>query len=201
MGENQSRWVGAEGGRVHDLIEGPEEGRPVALLRGASFHAETWKPIGTMAPLAGSGCLAYDVDLPVNGRSAPSHGSPRTWLRALLDLLRIEKPVVVSPSMSGRYSRPLLTEGPERVSGLVAVAPAGIPGYKDELHRVTAPVLAVWGKEDDIVPLGHVDLLVNPVRRGRKVVIPGGSHAPYMSDPASYHGELLTLLAGSAPES
>src|SRR5207248_712781 len=48
MIENQSRWTEVEGGRVHYLIEGSEKGRPIVLLHGASFQAETWKKIGTM---------------------------------------------------------------------------------------------------------------------------------------------------------
>src|SRR3954447_5988618 len=99
MIENQSRWIEVEGGRVHYLIEGHETGRPVILLHGASFQAQTWKEIGTMAALAQAGCLAYAVDLPGYGQSSPAHGSVRTWLRGLLDVLEIERPVVVSPSM------------------------------------------------------------------------------------------------------
>src|SRR3954467_6071093 len=112
MIENESRWSEVEGGQVHYLIEGDEKGRPVVLLHGASFTAETWREIGTMAALAGAGHLAYAVDLPGYGASAPARGSARAWLWGLLDLIQVERPVVVSPSMSGRFSLPLVSEDP-----------------------------------------------------------------------------------------
>jgi LmbE family N-acetylglucosaminyl deacetylase len=187
--ENQSRWIEVEGSRVHYLIEGDEKGRPVVLLHGARFQAETWKEIGTMKALAQAGYKVIAVDLPGYGKSSPSQGAARTWLRGLLDLLK-----VISPSMSGRYALPLVTEEPQRVSGLVAVAPVGIPTYKDQLHRITVPVLAVWGEHDDVIPQEQANLLVDSVKQGRKVIIPGGSHAAYMSDPAAFHRELLKFL-------
>ena len=155
MIDNQSRWIEIEGGRVHYLIEGQEGGRPVVLLHGASFTAETWEQIGTMTALAQAGYLAYAVDLPGYGQSPPAHGTPRTWLRVLLDLLKIERPVVVSPSMSGRFALPLVTEEPQRVAGFVAVAPVGLTDYEDQLHRITAPVLAVWARTTTSFPWGR----------------------------------------------
>ncbi len=194
MMDLESRWVEVEGGRVHYLIDGVEKGRPVVLLHGASFSSETWKTLKTIETLAGAGYRVYAVDLPGFGKSWPSLGTPRTWLRVFLDLVKLDKVVIVSPSMSGLYSLPFVTGEPNRLAGYVAVAPVGIPTYEAELRHVTAPVLAIWGENDKTIPPEQADRLVRAVRSGRKVIIPGGSHAFYVNDPAPFHAELLKFL-------
>lgn len=190
----RSDLIEVQGGKVHYLDAGPADARPVVLLHGASFQAETWREIGTLAALADAGFRAVAIDLPGYGESPAAQVDPRSWLGELLDRLDLSGPVIVSPSMSGRFSLPLVTGQPERVSGFVAVAPVDIPGHKAALAEITAPVLAVWGEHDRLIPHEYADLLVGRVAKGTKVIIPGGSHAPYMNDAAAFHEALLEFL-------
>lgn len=184
------------GSKVHGLAAGPRNGRAVLLLHGASFSSKTWQEIGTLSTLAESGFRVYAVDLPGFGQSE-SCAAPEgaVWMKALCDELPLENPIIVSPSMSGRYSLPFVIEYADSVDGFVAVAPVGIRHHEKQLGQMTCPVLAVWGENDRTIPVDHADLLTGAVENGRKVIIPSGSHAPYMSDPATFHRELLTFLA------
>lgn len=190
----QSHTLTIDGNKVHALIAGSEDGDSCLLLHGASFSSETWREIGTIEELAGAGFRVYAVDLPGFGHSKSSNTEPGLWMKKLFEELKVEKAAIVSPSMSGRFSLPFVTKHPDQVSGFVAVAPVGITKYKKKLGQITCPVLAVWGENDRTIPLEHADMLVLAAENGRKVIIPGGSHAPYMSDPETFHWELLGFL-------
>jgi abhydrolase domain-containing protein 14 len=146
--------------------------------------------------LAEAGYLAYAIDVPGYGKSERTGVSEDGWLRRLLDALEVEKPVVLAASMSGRFALPLVTSDPSRLSGFVAVAPVSILPHRDRLSKITIPVLAVWGENDTTIPLEQVDLLIELVQNGRKAIVAGGSHAPYMSDPDAFHKVLLEFLGG-----
>ncbi len=182
-------------GELHYLRQGPTTGRPIVLLHGASFSSRTWREIGTLDALSRAGWRAYAIDLPGFGASEPTTIPVEEWLRRLLNTLNLERPVVVSPSMSGRYALPLVTSDPQSLSGFVAVAPVALPQYREELSQIDIPVLAIWGEHDQTIPQEQADWLVGVHEKSRKVIIPGGSHAPYMSAPEAFHQALIEFLS------
>ena len=125
MGNVESRTVTVAGSKVHSLIQGDEHGRVVVLLHGPCYAAKTWQKIGTMQALADAGFLAVAIDLPGSAGSEPNERSPDTWLAAVLDSLGLVKPVVVSPSTSGKYVAPNSAGIPFRVELTEAISAAG----------------------------------------------------------------------------
>src|SRR5688572_24228910 len=198
--EITSQFITLADKQVHYLAAGLQNDQAVLLLHGASFSSETWRQVGTLEALASAGYHAVAVDLPGFGRSEPASASPELWLGELLEHLKIQLHVLLAASMSGRYAMPFITSQPERIAGFVAVAPVGIPSYRERLHQITALVLAVWGEHDRTVPIRDAELLVKSVKRGQLIVISNGSHAPYMSNPELFNQELIRFVGMCAQE-
>ena len=52
------------GGGINVLEAGNEDARPVILLHGMKFQAETWRELGTLEYLAEAGFHVLGIDLP-----------------------------------------------------------------------------------------------------------------------------------------
>lgn len=190
----RSKYVTIQNARIRYLEAGPATGPAVLLLHGASFSAQTWEDLGTIALLAARGYRAVAVDLPGFGQSDAVSGASQLFLLELLAGLSLERPVLLSPSMSGRYSLPLVADHPERLAGFVPVAPVGIPSLAPRLEGNPLPTLAIWGSNDHTVPAEQADLLLELMPNAEKVILANAGHACYLRATDKFHEHLLRFV-------
>ncbi len=180
--------------KVHYLETGDRSGLDVLLLHGARFSSETWRSLSTLDLLAEAGFHAIALDLPGYGRSEVSPLDPEAFLAEAMAALGLEPAVVVSPSMSGQYSFPLLIRSPDKVAGFVPIAPAGSDRYLRLLKKVKVPTLVIWGEKDEIIPMEKSDALVAVLEDAKRVILKGAGHPCYVDSPQEFHRELLSFL-------
>jgi abhydrolase domain-containing protein 14 len=181
--------------RIHYLEMGdPDASIAILLLHGSSFSAQTWQDLGTIELLARRGYRVVAIDLPGYGRSAPPSGNPADFLLVAMGALNLDRPIVVSPSMSGCYSLPVVAKHSEQLRGFVAVAPIAIGSYQRSLRGVMLPTLAIWGSEDRSVSPSQADLLCQLMPNARKVILPNAGHACYMKATEEFHEQLIQAI-------
>ncbi len=189
-----SNFVTIQQARIHYLEAGPPDAPAVLFLHGASFSAQTWQDLGTLALLVEHGHRAVVIDLPGFGQSSRVSGQPLDFLIELMNQLNLIQPVLVSPSMSGGYSLPLVVQHPEKLKGFVPVAPVSIPTYEKQLQGVALPTLAIWGSNDQIVPVEQGERLCQWMPNAQLVVLENAGHACYMRATTEFHQHLLKFV-------
>ena len=70
------------------------------------------------------------------------------------------------------------------------------PKLRGRLHRLTLPVLVVWGEQDRIAPLGYGRGYAQAFPNGRFVTVPDAGHFPHIEQP----GATLGAIGGFADE-
>ncbi len=192
MNDNiKSNYLEIQRAKIHYLEAGESATKSVLFLHGASFSAQTWQEIGSLKLLAEKGYRVVAIDLPGYGTSQNKFTSHPEFLRELIQELNLQKPIIVSPSMSGGYSLPFIVKYAEKLSGFVPIAPVGIPGFAQQLQGITLPTLAIWGSNDGIVPVAQADLLLEMMPNARKILLQNAGHACYMRATDEFHKQLL----------
>lgn len=123
-----------------------------------------------------------------------SCADPGSFLAALLPALGLERPVVVSPSMSGSFSFPLVAAHPERLAGFVPVAPVRAPEYAKRIQESPLPALIVWGERDRLMPPSQAERLAASFRDAKVLILPGARHPAYLDQPETFHAELVAFV-------
>ena len=190
-----------DGHEVSYLEAGPAGGSPILLLHGAAYSSETWREVGTLDALALAGWRVVAVDLP--GKvTKPARGE---FLVKLMAALAMAKPVLVSPSMSGKYAVPLVLDHAKgrrygshaQLAGWVAIAPTGVDAsMRGTLAAVALPTFAVYG-EQDTSGKDTTDLLMS-MPGATRWVVPGAQHPCYLDAPKEFNRELEKFARGLA---
>ena len=127
------------GGKI--AYEAAGKGRPVVLLHEGIADRRMWD---REFPLLGRDHQVVRYDLRGYGGSTPATAefSSVRDLLALLDHLRLERPLIVGPSMGGTIALDLTLAHPERVGALLLIAPGysgmdydHVPGGKATFER------------------------------------------------------------------
>ena len=180
---------------LHYLEAGDADAPAVVLLHGAAYQAETWRELGTLDLLVESGFRVLAFDLPSGRGPTPDVDfDTKTFLGEVLDLLELERPVVVSPSKSGRVSLPLVVGDPNRLAGYVPIAPVHLPGYLDRLYGNPTPTLIVWGDADTVLHPSHANDLHRILPNSEKVLLERAAHACYLDATEAFHERLVRFL-------
>ena len=188
--------VELNGHTVHYLAAGPKTGQPVLLLHGARYHSGTWKDLGTLEKMADAGFRALAIDLPGFGKSSSWEVDSKAFLGELIDALKIARPVVIAPSMSGKFAFPLVANSPEEIVGFVPISAVGTPRYTRRIKDNPVSVLVVWGTGDHMYKTQEHRALAARFKTSQLLMLHRSGHAAYLDETIRFHDVLMGYLAG-----
>jgi pimeloyl-ACP methyl ester carboxylesterase len=169
----QGRMIEVTGAKLNILEIGPRDaaGPPVVMIHGASSNLETMRrPLGDM--LAKNHRVIL-IDRPGHGwstRADPADSTPAIQARMIdeaLEKLGIGSAILVVHSWSGALGARMALDYPQRVAGLVMLAPVAYPwpgGVGRYNKLVTTPVIGPLLAYTITLPLGF--FLTEPGARG-----------------------------------
>eukprot|EP00118_Oscarella_pearsei_P012785 m.96619 g.96619 ORF g.96619 m.96619 type:complete len:277 (+) comp36915_c0_seq1:116-946(+) len=168
----------------------------IVLLHGVRFTSKTWLDLGTLHRLACLGYEAFAFDIPGYGMSPDADINVSTFLSDLVEEFQWNRLVIVSPSMSGKYSLPyVLSADPARLVGYVPIAPVVDEGYVKGLRGIKVKVFHIRGEYDERLGRASAQVL-SRVPGYEEHVIKGGGHACYLDSPDEFHEVVVKFLEG-----
>ncbi|XP_070559126.1 putative protein-lysine deacylase ABHD14B isoform X2 [Ptychodera flava] len=168
----------------------------VLLLHGMKFSSEDWFKLKTIHQLAKFGYRVVAVDLPgfKNSKDSTLTAANDDFLRNLIKTLKVEPAVVVSPSMSGSFSLPLLMKDQSLFRGFVPVAPVDSDKYtRADYEKIKVPTMIVYGELDTTLGSQSLENLKN-IPNSKVHMLPKAKHPAYLDQPDMWHEILYSFL-------
>lgn len=189
--------INTPNGDIFGMTAGPENGPVVICIHGWSQRNgwHTWEPI--LSPLGAAGYRAIAVDMPGWGKSPKWEKiAGKSAVVAMLDSLGVETAhALVGKSWGGGVSLDCAITHPTRVHKLIVTAPA-FRGSRDDLARLTKPVLMAWAKDDRVIPYGMGEQLAAVMPQCQFELYDKGEHEAAQYNMADFAPKAITFLAG-----
>jgi pimeloyl-ACP methyl ester carboxylesterase len=156
----QGRMVEVAGARLHVVEIGPRDAPPIVMLHGASSNLEVMRPLAERLSHTHRVVL---IDRPGHGwstREKFSDSTPQPQARMIAEALQklgLESAIFVAHSWSGALALRIALDHPDRVAGLVMLAPVAYPwpgGVSQYNYVVTTPVIGPLLANTLTLPLG-----------------------------------------------
>ncbi|XP_078517291.1 protein ABHD14A-like isoform X2 [Lissotriton helveticus] len=184
---------------VNDAVGRKANRFDILLLHGQSFTSKTWQDLGTLTLLAEHGHRAVALDLPGYGMSLESKAKASDqgrldYMLRIIETLGLKDPIVISPSMSGLFSLPLVLQHGEHLRGFIPIAPVGTKSYSAEQYqRVQTPTLIVYGERDTNLGTQSLENL-RQIPKHTVAMLVDAKHACYLDQPRHFHQALIGFL-------
>ncbi|MDA3835754.1 MAG: alpha/beta hydrolase [Spirochaetales bacterium] len=167
------------------------------FLHGMKFNAQTWATLGTLETVQDEGFGVCAIDLPGFGESPQADVAPVQVVKQVILNQKLDKPILVGPSMGGKVSLAFSIAHPELVGVLVLLGAVAVEEVAEKLVDIKVPTLIVWGSEDAISPIANANVLNNAIPDSNLVIIQGAPHPCYLDQPDIWHWELTSFLKGN----
>eukprot|EP00039_Didymoeca_costata_P019652 m.338390 g.338390 ORF g.338390 m.338390 type:complete len:361 (+) comp18402_c0_seq1:159-1241(+) len=170
----------------------------ILLLHGAKFSAATWDQTNTIEALVQEGFDVYAMDLPGYGRSEGKVDSAlrEAFLKGIINKMGLSKPIIVSPSMSGSFSVPLVLTDPSLISGFVSVAAVWTKKLEGvNWGMIDVYALHIYGDLD--TEIGAVGAAIfekskgPPEKKPQVFVMKNAHHPCYIDNPKAFNKRLI----------
>ena len=180
-----------------------ENRKNMLLIHGWSFTSKNWEDIGIFDHLAGFGFNVYAIDYPGFGKTPASEkyklergelSRGPGFVSDYLSSSGMEHIFVLGASMGGGISVLSLLEFPEKIDGIIAVAPAWIEKEEPRMKSIEKPALFIWGSDDKVVPpeLGRV--YSKAVKGSKLEIVNGSGHPVYLEKTEQFYSVLDKFL-------
>jgi 3-oxoadipate enol-lactonase len=100
---------------------------------------------------------------------------------------------IKQPQLATFVGNMMKTTAPETLAGSL-VAMAARNDYRDDLSRINASTLVVWGDQDEIIPREEMDLIARMVRGAKYEIVTNAGHLPNLEAPDVFNQVLYNFL-------